>query len=119
MRSILWKAGKSQEKTLQDIPIHNHVYRGWDHSNLKWQNVVWPELDCKLQPLRGKSTAAVRLDWQGGKAQNAVTKDSQGSLTETGTGSSIADKEQTNDPGSSGTAVKLDKGKAKEVAQEV
>jgi len=97
---------KPQEKIVQDVPVHTHVRRGWDHTNLKWQNVVWPKLDCNLQPLQGKSTAAWRLDWQGGgKAENTITSDHQG--IRTCTASSIEDPE---------ASIKSDKGKAREVA---
>lgn len=92
----------TQEKTVQDIPIHTHVSRGWDHTNSMWQKAIWPELDCNLQPLRGKYTAAWKLDWQGGAAENVVATDPQGSSAGRGAGSSIADKEPTRDLGGSG-----------------
>jgi hypothetical protein len=56
-----------EEESGQDIPIpiHTHIHRGWEHTDLEWQKVVWPKLDYNLQPLRGESTAALRLDWRG------------------------------------------------------
>ncbi|KIM86307.1 hypothetical protein PILCRDRAFT_4817, partial [Piloderma croceum F 1598] len=64
---------KPHEQIMPDIPIHTHVRRGWDHTNLQWQSVVWPKLDCDLQPLQGRSTAAWRLDGRGGwNAKDAI-----------------------------------------------
>jgi hypothetical protein len=60
-----------EDDTERDIAIDTHVCQGWDHTNFKWQQVVWPQLDCNLQPLRGKSTAAWRLDWRCGHADNS------------------------------------------------
>ena len=97
----------TQKKTVQDIPIHTHISRGWDHTNSMWQRVIWPELDCNLQPLRGKYTAAWKLDWQGGTAENVLATDPQGSSAGRGAGSSM------NQPGTSEVAVCKGKGKEK------
>jgi len=114
----LWpRAKKPQDKVEQDIPIHRHVCRGWDHTNLQWQKVVWPKLDCKLQPLQGESTAAWRLDWQeGGRAEDVIMEEpqTQGSLTKRPGGPSNAVEIQTEEPGFLEVMGKPDKGKAKE-----
>ena len=71
---MLPKAQKPQEEGGQDIPIpiHTHVRRGWEHTDLEWQRVVWPKLDCDLQHLRGES---VRLDWRGGNAEDVIMEE--------------------------------------------
>jgi len=60
-------------KRPQDIPIHSHINRGWDHTNLQWEKVLWPKLDCKLQPLQGEATLAERLDWQEADGAEDIT----------------------------------------------
>jgi hypothetical protein len=113
----IWPRNKKpSDEAEQDAPIYTHVSRGWDHTNLQWQKVVWPKLDCNLQPLQGHSTAAWRLDWQGGGRTEDVTIEdieAQGPLTGMLAGSSMAVKTPTEGPEFQETAVKPDKGKAR------
>ncbi|KIM82433.1 hypothetical protein PILCRDRAFT_820275 [Piloderma croceum F 1598] len=111
MHRVMPKVQNPQEKTGQGIIIHTHVHRGWDHTNLRWQKVVWPELDCDLQPLQGRSTAAWRLDWRGQGAENA--EDPSSAEIDAESESSIMDEEPATDLE---LAVKPVKGKAREVA---
>jgi hypothetical protein len=65
-RYLKWpslRTKKAQGEAGHDIPYHHHVHRGWDHTNLRWQQVVWPKLGCNLQPLRGELVMASRMDW--------------------------------------------------------
>lgn len=63
--SVWPKAQKPEEQVGEDIqiPVHTHIRRGWEHTDLEWQKAIWPKLD--LQHLLGDSTAALRLDWRG------------------------------------------------------
>jgi hypothetical protein len=103
---------KPRKETGQNIPTHTHVFRGWDHTNLEWQKVVWPKLDCKLQPLQGESTVAWRLDWRGDeKVKDVIVEEPQGSSS-TGHGREMGNRE------SSEVVVKLGKGKGRSVIRE-
>ena len=108
------KVQTPQEKSGKEVVIHTHVRRGWDHTNRRWQKVIWPELDCNLQPLRGRSTAAWRLDWRSQETENSGAEDPQGSSIGVNAGSSNVEVEQATDPGPSEVAAKI-KGKAREV----
>ena len=74
-RNVMRKIMPRTQIPQQNIAIHTHIRRGWDHTNRKWENVIWPELDCNLHALRGKSTAAWRLDRRGEAPENAVIED--------------------------------------------
>src|SRR6267154_49849 len=92
-----------QENTVRDIAIDTHVCQGWDRTNFRWQQVAWPQLDRNLQPLQGKSTAAWRLDWRCGHADNSNAV--------------VVDGEQpSEDVEPDELVVKADKGKGKKVA---
>ena len=117
-----WRSNtqKSDDEVPQNIQIHNHIHRGWDHTHLKWQDVIWPQLDGKLQPTQGRSMAMFRLDWSdSGKAEDDNMDDSQGSLTpaEIHPRPSIAGRELTEGPRTSGLVAEPDKSKAKEAAR--
>jgi len=88
-----------QNEAVQDIPIYNHVCQGWDYTNSEWQKIIWPKLDCNLQPLQGQSTEAWRLDWG-----------SRG-----GAGSSITNGISPEGPELPDTVLKQDNGKGREI----
>jgi hypothetical protein len=110
----IWPRAKKTQDEGQGIPIHTHIHRGWDHTNLQWQKVVWPKLDCKLQPLQGESTAAWRLDWRvGERAEGTTMEEPQGqSARSAGSG-----KGQVVDAECLEVGVKPDKGKAKRLEE--
>ena len=109
--SFWFKWRDSEQKPL---PILTHIHRGWDHTNLQWQHVLWPDLDCHLQP-QGQS-GVWRLHWQDRKTKNTSTEhpQAQGSSNNICRESNILGEEQTED----GLTVKEDKGKGKEVAKD-
>lgn len=46
------------------LPMYDTVSRGWDATNMRWKNVIWPTLDQEFQPVHNKSKrAAWKLDW--------------------------------------------------------
>ncbi|KIM71710.1 hypothetical protein PILCRDRAFT_93742 [Piloderma croceum F 1598] len=112
----IWRRPKKPRE--QDIPIYTHVYRGWDHTNLRWQKVIWPKLDSKLQPSQGESAVAWKLDWQGGGEMEDVIMEAQtqGSSTGPRAESSFAVKEQADESEFLGMSVKPDKDKARAIA---
>jgi hypothetical protein len=101
----IWQ--RPQKLCEQDTPIYTHIYRGWDHTNHQWQQVIWPKLDSKLQPSPGGSGAVWKLDWQGGGETEAQA---QGSSTGLCAESSFAVKAQTEESNFLGTS---GKGKAR------
>lgn len=105
---------KWRDSQPKPLPILTHIHRGWDHTNLQWQDVAWPDLDCHLQP-QGQS-AAWRLHWQDGKVENTSTEQpqTQESSNNICMESDIVGKEWTED----GLSVEQDKGKGKEVAKD-
>ncbi|KAJ7775945.1 hypothetical protein DFH07DRAFT_73021 [Mycena maculata] len=45
------------------LPMYETVSRGWDATNLRWRNVVWPSLDQDFQRVQNNSDAAWKLEW--------------------------------------------------------
>jgi len=85
LKYLKWpRAQKVQDEARPDIPYHPHVCRGWDHTNLRWQKIVWPKLDYNLQPHRGESAMVSRLDWrERDNAEDVDMEEPQGSEAET------------------------------------
>jgi hypothetical protein len=40
--------GRARKSEARAIPVYNHVFRGWNHSNKQWIEPIWPELDYNL-----------------------------------------------------------------------
>ncbi|KAJ6610364.1 hypothetical protein B0H10DRAFT_413024 [Mycena sp. CBHHK59/15] len=62
----------SKGKTVLELPLYDAVSRGWDATNQRWKNVVWPSLNSKFQPLDGKDPAVWKLDWKTSTADREV-----------------------------------------------
>ncbi|KAJ6610369.1 hypothetical protein B0H10DRAFT_2225015 [Mycena sp. CBHHK59/15] len=62
----------SKGKTVLELPLYDAVSRGWDATNQRWKNVVWPSLNSKFQPLDGKDPAVWKLDWKTSIADREV-----------------------------------------------
>lgn len=60
---IYARARIQKEAQAQTIPIHRHVFRGWDHSTQRWHQPIWPKLNCNLDVSQEGSTKWV-LDWK-------------------------------------------------------
>ncbi|KAJ6448586.1 hypothetical protein C8R45DRAFT_1046037 [Mycena sanguinolenta] len=48
---------KSKKPDLIDLPLHEYVARGWDHTNQMWRNTVWPTLDRGFRDVPHSSAA--------------------------------------------------------------
>ena len=103
---------KRRDSEQKPLPILSHIHRGWDHTNLQWQHVVWPDLDCHLQP-QGQP-AVWTLKWKDEKG-GAENPQAQGSSNDIRIESNIVGEERNGD----GTSVKEDKGKGKEVTKDL
>ncbi|KAJ6534419.1 hypothetical protein B0H10DRAFT_132180 [Mycena sp. CBHHK59/15] len=62
----------SKGNTVLQLPLYDAVSRGWDATNQRWIDVVWPSLNSKFQPPDGKDPAVWKLDWKTSIADREV-----------------------------------------------
>ena len=55
-------------------PVYQHVHRGWDRSNMRWSDTVWPQWIFDSQVPPGTLSRSTRiLDW---KCRDDASRDS-------------------------------------------
>ncbi|KAJ7144430.1 hypothetical protein C8R44DRAFT_759903 [Mycena epipterygia] len=60
------------DEAIPRLPMYETVVsRGWDTTNMRWKNVIWPTLDQDFQPVHTNKSkrAAWKLDWHTHRAQ--------------------------------------------------
>ncbi|KAJ6567954.1 hypothetical protein DFH09DRAFT_1155508 [Mycena vulgaris] len=67
-------SGSEGDDTTPALPMYETVSRGWDATNMRWRNVIWPTLDHEFHGVSNNSKrAAWKLRWQTDPPSNTAT----------------------------------------------